>query len=86
MTTIDSSNEIKKNDIEASEHHEDFRMFGLITFLIADGMTFAHNSAENQRPRVIRQCSRAEFCLLPALKEQKTLLHGPQRDQRSCVK
>ncbi|CAE18903.1 Cytochrome c oxidase, subunit III [Prochlorococcus marinus subsp. pastoris str. CCMP1986] len=41
MTTLDSSKEIKKNDIEASEHHEDFRMFGLITFLIADGMTFA---------------------------------------------
>ena len=41
MTTLDSSKEIKKNDRELSEHHEDFRMFGLITFLIADGMTFA---------------------------------------------
>ena len=41
MTTLDSSKEIKKNDSEASEHHEDFRMFGLITFLIAAGMTFA---------------------------------------------
>lgn len=41
MTTLDSSKEIKKNDSEISEHHEDFRMFGLITFLIADGMTFA---------------------------------------------
>ena len=41
MTTLDSSKEIKKNDIDVSEHHEDFRMFGLITFLIADGMTFA---------------------------------------------
>ena len=41
MTTLDSSKEIKKNDSAASEHHEDFRMFGLITFLIADGMTFA---------------------------------------------
>ena len=41
MTTLDSSKEIKKNDSEASEHHEDFSMFGLITFLIADGMTFA---------------------------------------------
>ena len=41
MTTLDSSKEIKKNKSEASEHHEDFRMFGLITFLIADGMTFA---------------------------------------------
>ena len=41
MTTLDSSKEIKKNNSEVSEHHEDFRMFGLITFLIADGMTFA---------------------------------------------
>ena len=41
MTTLDSSKEIKKNKSEASEHHEDFRMFGLITFLVADGMTFA---------------------------------------------
>lgn len=41
MTTLDSSKEIKKKDSEISEHHEDFRMFGLITFLIADGMTFA---------------------------------------------
>ena len=41
MTTLDSSKEIKKNDNDLKEHHEDFRMFGLITFLIADGMTFA---------------------------------------------
>ena len=41
MTTLDSSKEISKYDSELSEHHEDFRMFGLITFLIADGMTFA---------------------------------------------
>ncbi len=41
MTTLDSSKEIKKDDSDVSEHHEDFRMFGLITFLIADGMTFA---------------------------------------------
>ena len=41
MTTLESSKEIKKNDNDVSEHHEDFRMFGLITFLIADGMTFA---------------------------------------------
>ena len=41
MTTLDSSKEIKKDNSEVSEHHEDFRMFGLITFLIADGMTFA---------------------------------------------
>ena len=41
MTTLDSSKEIQKNNSEVSETHEDFRMFGLITFLIADGMTFA---------------------------------------------
>ena len=41
MTTLDSSKEINKNSSELSEHHEDFRMFGLITFLIADGMTVA---------------------------------------------
>ncbi len=41
MTTIDSSKEIKKNASDANAHHEDFRIFGLITFLIADGMTFA---------------------------------------------
>ena len=34
MTTLDSSKETKKNDSQSSEHHEDFRMFGLITFLI----------------------------------------------------
>ena len=41
MTTLDSSKEIKKNDSDLADHHEDFRLFGLITFLIADGMTFA---------------------------------------------
>ena len=41
MTTLDSSKEIKKTDNELGQHHEDFRLFGLITFLIADGMTFA---------------------------------------------
>ena len=41
MTTLDSSKEIKQNKSDVSEQHEDFRMFGLITFLIADGMTFA---------------------------------------------
>lgn len=29
-----------KNELSAEEH-EDFRLFGLIAFLIADGMTFA---------------------------------------------
>ena len=41
MTTLDSSKEIQKNSSEVNEKHEDLRMFGLITFLIADGMTFA---------------------------------------------
>ena len=41
MTSIDNSQEIKKTTPEINEHQEDFRMFGLITFLIADGMTFA---------------------------------------------
>ena len=41
MTTLDSSKEIKKEGGDVSEHHEDFRMFGIVTFLIADGMTFA---------------------------------------------
>ena len=41
MTTLDSSKGIEKKDNDVSEHHDDFRMFGLITFLIADGMTFA---------------------------------------------
>ena len=41
MTTLDSSKDVKKNNSEVNESHEDFRMFGLITFLIADGMTFA---------------------------------------------
>jgi len=41
MTTLDTSKEIKKSNNHESENHEDFRMFGLITFLIADGMTFA---------------------------------------------
>ena len=41
MTTLYSSKEIQKNNSEVNETPEDFRMFGLITFLIADGMTFA---------------------------------------------
>ncbi len=41
MTSIENTNEIEKVSSESKENHEDFRMFGLITFLIADGMTFA---------------------------------------------
>tara|TARA_B100000965_G_scaffold143843_1_gene119827 strand:+ start:1654 stop:2256 length:603 start_codon:yes stop_codon:yes gene_type:complete len=41
MTSIKNTKEIKNTPTEIKENHEDFRMFGLITFLIADGMTFA---------------------------------------------
>jgi len=41
MTIINSQNEIERKDNEITQHHEDFRMFGLIIFLVADGMTFA---------------------------------------------
>ena len=40
MTTINPK-KIENSINENNEHHEDFRLFGLITFLIADGMTFA---------------------------------------------
>ena len=42
MTSIvpkEQSSENKEN--LSTEEHEDFRLFGLIAFLIADGMTFA---------------------------------------------
>ena len=41
MTILNSSDEIKKEGDDLINHHEDFRIFGLIIFLIADGMTFA---------------------------------------------
>mgnify|MGYP001482322511 CR=1 FL=1 len=41
MTTINSTKKIDSPQDESNEHHEDLRIFGLITFLIADGMTFA---------------------------------------------
>ena len=41
MTILNSSDEIKKGEGDLIDHHEDFRIFGLIIFLIADGMTFA---------------------------------------------
>ena len=41
MTIINTPDDIKKVNDDLIEHHEDFRMFGLIIFLIADGMTFA---------------------------------------------
>ena len=41
MTTIASPKE-KSEELTSSEHqHSDHRLFGLITFLVADGMTFA---------------------------------------------
>ena len=40
MTTINTK-KLENSSNEDNEHHEDFRLFGLITFLIADGMTFA---------------------------------------------
>jgi len=41
MTSINSSTKTETTRDEIVEDHEDFRIFGLITFLIADGMTFA---------------------------------------------
>ncbi len=41
MTIINSTDEIKSSEDDLADNHEDFRMFGLIIFLIADGMTFA---------------------------------------------
>ena len=40
MTAINPK-KLENSSRENNEHHEDFRLFGLITFLIADGMTFA---------------------------------------------
>ena len=41
MTSIEKSKELNKDKNVIDENHGDFRLFGLITFLIADGMTFA---------------------------------------------
>ena len=42
MTSLSSSEPLSQQEAsEAHEHHGDFRMFGLATFLVADGMTFA---------------------------------------------
>ncbi len=41
MTTLPSTKE-KSEELTSSDHqHSDHRLFGLITFLVADGMTFA---------------------------------------------
>ena len=42
MTSLSPSESLSQQEAsEAHEHHGDFRMFGLATFLVADGMTFA---------------------------------------------
>ncbi len=41
MTTITPLEESSSQIIEEDESHGDYRLFGLITFLVADGMTFA---------------------------------------------
>ena len=43
MTTLPQINEEKslENDLEKEEEHQDHRLFGLVAFLVADGMTFA---------------------------------------------
>ena len=41
MTTLPSQNESIQTEHYDDEHHGDFRLFGLATFLVADGMTFA---------------------------------------------
>ncbi len=41
MTTISTAKQASETQLEESHSHEDFRLFGLATFLIADGMTFA---------------------------------------------
>ena len=41
MTTLSKIDKNEDLKADQAEHHEDYRMFGLATFLIADGMTFA---------------------------------------------
>ncbi len=41
MTTISPIEESSKTELQEDFEHEDHRLFGLATFLIADGMTFA---------------------------------------------
>ena len=41
MTTITQSEQAPKTEAPKEEEHPDHRMFGLATFLVADGMTFA---------------------------------------------
>ncbi len=41
MTTTAPASKSSEPQIETAEEHGDYRLFGLVTFLIADGMTFA---------------------------------------------
>ena len=41
MTSITKEEQLSEVEKETHEEHKDLRMFGLATFLIADGMTFA---------------------------------------------
>ena len=41
MTTLPSQSDAATQEPLHEEHHGDFRLFGLATFLVADGMTFA---------------------------------------------
>tara|TARA_Y100001968_G_scaffold79645_1_gene70893 strand:+ start:252 stop:854 length:603 start_codon:yes stop_codon:yes gene_type:complete len=41
MTSISQKEKEQTQETSDTEEHEDFRLFGLITFLVADGMTFA---------------------------------------------
>ena len=41
MTTLTKSDQASELEAAQEEDHEDHRMFGLATFLVADGMTFA---------------------------------------------
>ncbi len=41
MTSLTSAETTSAKQLEEPKEHEDYRLFGLATFLIADGMTFA---------------------------------------------
>ena len=41
MTTLPSQSDAATQEPLHEEHHGDFRLFGLATFLVADGMTLS---------------------------------------------
>ena len=41
MTSLTTADTTSEKQLEKANEHEDYRLFGLATFLIADGMTFA---------------------------------------------